>query len=287
MLNILIRIFTFLLTICFVKISLLSCFFLFVLVNSGIPIWFRLFSHKHNPDAYSIDFIKECISYRSNLFSDKDYHIIFLADRWFPNIDVLSFIQDIGCFYCIRSKSFFTYSYYNSDNSLITSHLRDIKPLKYSAKVFKNVLYTRKLFKTNIVVSNYSNTDEPCFLVTNDDTSRTVRNYSYRFCSIECIFKSQKSSGFRLESTNTQKIGHFISLFTVMCNALVWLTIIGTDYIKDKHKYHIKIRDIRKNSNYTTSRLYSFFNLGLTIFNRCYYNTIDFNLKFNFVLYDV
>jgi len=34
-------------------------------------------------------------------------------------------------------------------------------------------------------------------------------------------------------------------------------------------------------------RLYSFFNLGLTIFNLCYYNTVDFDLKFNFVLYDI
>ena len=101
------------------------------------------------------------------------------------------------------------------------------RKLKDEAKVLKDVLYTRKLFKTNIVVSNYSNTNEPWYLVTNDDTSRAVRNYSYRFGSIECIFKSQKSNGFRLESTNTQKIEHFISLFTVMCVALVWLTIIG------------------------------------------------------------
>ena len=90
----------------------------------------------------------------------------------------------IGCFYCIRSKSFFTFSYYNSKNLLITSHLRDIKPLKYSSKIFKDVFYTRNLFKTNIVVSNYSNTDEVWFLVTNDDTSRAIRNYSYRFGSI-------------------------------------------------------------------------------------------------------
>lgn len=27
--------------------------------------------------------------------------------------------------------------------------------------------------------------------------------------------------------------------------------------------------------------------LGLTIFNLCYYNEINFTLKFNFVLYDV
>ena len=257
------------------------------MVNSGIPLWFRCFRGKHNSDAYSIDLIKEGISFCADLFSDRDYHIIFLADRWFPNINILSHIQDIGCFYCIRSKSFFTFSYYNSKNILITSHLRDIKPLKYTAKVLKDVFYTRKLFKTNIVVSNYSNTDEVWFLVTNDDTSRAIRNYSYRFGSIESIFKSQKSNGFRLESTNTQKIEHFISLFTVMCIALVWLTIIGVDYVRNKHTYHLKIRDTRKYSNNTTSRLYSFFNLGLTIFNRCYYNTVDFTLKFNFVLYDI
>lgn len=256
------------------------------MVNNGIPLWFRCFKHKHSSEAFSIDLIKDGISFCANLFSDKNYHIIFLADRWFPNIDILSHIQNIGCFYCIRSKSYFTFSFFDSNNSLVTSHLRDIKPLKYTSKVFKNVFYTRRLFRTNIVVSNSSNTNETWFLVTNDDTSRAIRNYSYRFGSIECIFKPQKSNGFRLESTNTQKIQHFISLFTVMCFALVWLTIIGVDFVKNKHHYHLYIRDTRKHSN-STSKLYSFFNLGLTIFNRCYYNFVDFTLKFDFVLYDV
>lgn len=255
--------------------------------KQGIPIWLRCFKGKHNPQAYSLDLIKQGISFCTNLFSTKNYHIIFLADRWFSVVDILSYIQELGCFYCIRTKSFFSYSYYNSANRLISKHIRDIKPHKYEAKVLKDVLYTRKLFKTNIVVSNYSNTNEPWYLVTNDDTSRAVRNYSYRFGSIECIFKSQKSNGFRLESTNTQKIEHFISLFTVMCVALVWLTIIGVDYVKSKHNYHIKIRDTRKYQKRKTARLYSFFNLGLTIFNLCYYNTANFTLRFDFILYDV
>ena len=153
-----------------------------------------------------------------------------------------------GCFYCIRSKSFFTYSFYNSKGKLVTHHLRDIKPVAQHSKVLKDVLFTRKLFKTNIVVPTYSNhPDDIWYLVTNDDTRYATKNYSYRFGSIECIFKSQKSNGFRLESTNTQKIEHFISLFTVMCITLTWLTI----------------------------------------FNLCYYNYVDFKLKFNFVLYDV
>ena len=76
-------------------------------------------------------------------------------------------------------------------------------------------------------------------------------------------------------------------MFTILCVALVWLTIIGVDYVKNKHHYSLKIRDTRKHSNNSTSRLYSFFNLGLTIFNLCYYNFVDFTLKFTFVLYDI
>lgn len=255
--------------------------------KQGIPLWFRCFKGKHNPDAYKMALIKEGISYCKNLFDGKNYHIIFLADRWFPYIDILSHIESLGCFYCIRSKTFFTCSYTNSKGVFITKSLRDIHPHKYSSRILKDVFYTRKLFKTNIVVSNYSNTNEPWYLVTNDNPSRAIKNYSLRFGCIESIFKSQKSNGFRLESTNTQKIDHFISLFTIMCIALVWLTIIGSDYVKNKNKYHLKIRDVRKHQNGKTTRLYSLFNIGLSIFNLCYYNNINFKLKFNFLLYDI
>lgn len=196
--------------------------------------------------------------------------------------------KTFGAFYCIRAKSFFTYSFYDNKGFLRTKHLRDIKPVAQHSKVLKDIYFTRKLFKTNIVVPTYSNhSDDIWYLVTNDDTRFATKNYSYRFGSIECIFKSQKSNGFRLESTNTKLIEHFISLFTVMCVALTWLTIIGSDYVKNKHSYHLKIRDVRKRKGKHPTRLYSLFNLGLTIFNLCYYNSVDFKLKFNFVLYDV
>ena len=102
------------------------------------------------------------------------------------------------------------------------------------------------------------------------------------------LFSSLKNLiGFRLESTKTQKIEHFISLFTIVCIALTWLTIIGTDYVKNKHHYHLKIRDTRKHKDNRVSRYISFFNLGLIIFNLCCDNTVNFILKFDFVLYDV
>lgn len=255
--------------------------------KQGIPLWFRCFKYKGSSEAYKIDLINQGISYCHNLFANKNYHIIFLADRWFSNVVILSHIESLNAYYCVRSKSYFTYTYINSKGELITSHLRDIKPLKFRGKFLENVFFTRKMFKTNIVISNSSNTDEPWILLTNDKVSQAIKNYSYRFGSIECIFKSQKSNGFRLESTNTQKLEHFISLFTIMCVALVWLTIIGADYVRNKHHYKLKFRDIRKHKNGSTTRLYSFFNLGLSIFNRCYYNYIDFKLKFNFILYDI
>ena len=93
--------------------------------------------------------------------------------------------------------------------------------------------------------------------------------------------------GFRLESTNTHKIENFISLFTIMCTALLWLTIIGVDYSKNKHHYSLKVHDTRKTKSGHIVRRYSFFSLGLTIFKLCYYNYTNFKLKFDFLLYDI
>ncbi len=162
--------------------------------KQGIPLWFRCFKGKHNPEAYDLDLIKKGISFCINLFDTNKFHVIFLADRWFPHIDILSHIQNNNCFYCIRAKSYFTYSYYNSKGSLVTYHLRDISPIKSKSKVLHDILFTRKKFLTNIVVSTSSDTDDPWYLITNDDTSRAIKSYSHRFGSIECIFKSQKSN---------------------------------------------------------------------------------------------
>ena len=50
----------------------------------------------------------------------------------------------------------------------------------------------------------------------------------------------------------------------------------------------IFILEIQKNEKTVLFKDFlSLFNLGLTIFNICYYNSINFVLKFNFILYDV
>ena len=72
-----------------------------------------------------------------------------------------------------------------------------------------------------------------------------------------------------------------------MCVALTWLSIIGSDYTRNKGAYHIKVRDVHQRKGKKPTRHYSIFNLGLTIFNLCYYNYVNFTLKFNFVLYNI
>ena len=109
--------------------------------KQGIPIWFRCFKGKHNPDAFKMDLIKDGIKFCKDLFPD-DCHIIFLADRWFGNVELLSFIQNIGAFYCIRSKSFFTFSFFNKHGELITKHL----------SLFLVVLNTFKMYFTLVII---------------------------------------------------------------------------------------------------------------------------------------
>ena len=48
--------------------------------EQGIPLWFRCFKGKPD-DAYQESLILEGINYVINLFKDKSYKLIFLADR--------------------------------------------------------------------------------------------------------------------------------------------------------------------------------------------------------------
>lgn len=69
----------------------------------------------------------------------------------------------------------------------------------------------------------------------------------------------------------------------------LWLTIIGVDYSKNKKSYlkKLKIRDTKKTKTGNIKRIISFFNLGLTIFNKLLNSIIDLKLKCNFILYDI
>ena len=49
--------------------------------KQAIPLWFRCFEGKSNPDAYKQSLLEEGINFVDNLFKDKKYDLIFLGDR--------------------------------------------------------------------------------------------------------------------------------------------------------------------------------------------------------------
>lgn len=216
------------------------------MINNGIPIWFQCFKGKHDPEAFKLSLITEGISYVYNLFKDKDCNIIFLADRWFCNYKLMEYIDSIGATYCIRAKSNLTTYIYDYDE--MAGSLSEVTAKKYEDQFFNKVLVTKNMYKTKLAVSKLDTHKEAFYILTNGECEEAIKNYGYRFGSIEFIFKNQKSNGFYLESTKMRNIHAFTTMFGLMCVALLWLTLLGIDYSVNKTNVqsHLKIRYYKK-----------------------------------------
>ena len=262
--------------------------------KQSIPLWFRCFKGKSDPYAFSSSLIIEGINYVHNLFKDKNYNLIFLADRFFPSCAVLSHIASLNHTYVIRTKYEHKIRVFdNKEGHYVWKYIKDIKPHKYSSIIFNDVEYTyRHKILTNIVIGkeNYSKDgiEEHWVIVTNGDPRRAIKDYAYRFGAIEFNFKNLKSNGFYLETTKTKNLEAFTALYTFASIAILWLTILGADYAKNKHNISynfIKINDVKKCKN-VYKRVLSLFNTGLTLFHKCHNSPFNFKLKCNFILYD-
>ena len=252
--------------------------------KQGIPLYYKVFKGG-NTDAFKINVILDGITYISNLFG-KDYNLIFLADRWFNSTEIMKHIDSLGHTYCLRLKG--NVSVYK-DN--IKNKAKKLKKRKYHAVVHEDVFITDKHYKTNIVISNSIDTSTPWIIATNNDIIHAVQNYSYRFGSIECLFKNQKSNGFNLEKISNASLESFYTIYTMCCVAVTYLTILGTDYSKNTKCY--------KSSKFTTHKVYivngvrkkkrvlSLFNTGLTLFKLALNSTHYIRLTFSFKLYDI
>ena len=252
--------------------------------TQGIPIYFKTFKGKGD-DAFKEQIIIDGITYVSNLFNDK-FKLIFTADRWFNSTNIMKHIDNLGHIYAIRLKGNVTV--YENDNKTIAKKL---KKRKYKAVVYQNVYITKNHFKTNIVISNSIDTSTPWIIATNKDIEHAIRNYSYRFSSIEFLFKNQKSNGFYLEKISNASLDAFTKMYTICCIAVTFLTIVGTDYTKNSkcykekrfttHSYRI-INGIKKRV-----RIMSLFNVGLTLFKLALESDTYVRIPFLLKLYDI
>lgn len=256
------------------------------MINNGIPIWFRCFKGKNPADALKTSLITDGISYVKNLFRDKNCNIIFLADRWFSNCKIMKYIDSIEETYCIRTKSNISIYIYNYDK--MAGKLREVTNQRTEDQYFEKVLVTKNKYETKLAVSKLETHQEVFYILTNGDVKEAIKNYSYRFGSIEFIFKNQKSNGFYLESTKMRNIQAFSTMFGLMSVALLWLTLIGVEYSKDGSIYqkYIKIRYYKKNEE-KTKRIFSLFNTGLLYFNLIFNSNKKAKIKCNFILYEL
>lgn len=260
------------------------------MASNGIPLWFRCFKGINNPDAFKISLINEGISYVCNLFANTNYNLIFLADRWFNYREIMQHIDSLNQTYCIRTKTNVSIKINNYEYSDMIASISDIEPLFSKSLYFDNVTITSFNFPTKLTVSKIDTHQEPYFILTNGNTRDAIKHYSYRFGSIETIFKNQKSNGFYLESTKMRNLHAFSTLFGLVCVAILWLSILGSDYCKNKshHKNYFKIRYSKKNpDNSKTKRIISLFNTGLIYFNLLFNSSRSTTIKCNFILYDI
>lgn len=250
--------------------------------KQSIPLWFKCFNGTNDKEAFSIDTIKDGILFVHNLFNKK-YNLIFLADRWFNDPAIFKYIDSLGDKFCIRTKTNVSVS---TDGNEFRS-LTDIKPRTNSSKLLKNILFTQsQKMNVNLAISPSKNTDDPWYIVTNLDPSFAIKYYHKRFGAIEFLFKSQKSNGFNLEDTTVSNITAFRNMFGATCVAITWMIILGADYVKNKSHCKFNLYDIRRTKG-KIIRVKSLFNIGMTIFKHIYNSFINYNLKFNFILYDI
>lgn len=214
---------------------------------------------------------------------EKNCKLIYLGDRWFQNQKLMKYIEEIGETYCIRIKS--DINFYIYDYGELAGCTKDVKAKEKEEQYFNRVILTRQRYETKMAVSKKEEHEEAIYVVTNGKVEDGIKNYSYRFGSIEFIFKNEKTNGFNLEKTKMRNIKAFRTMFGMMIIGLLWLTIIGVDYSLNikKTKANVKIRIYKKNGE----RIFSLFNTGLMYFNLCFNSYGVPKIRCNFILYDI
>ena len=236
-------------------------------------------------EACQLKLIKEGIRDTDKLLKEKNkqLEIIYLADRWFDNCKIMKYIEELGGTYCIRIKSRLTFYIHNYGE--IAGYTKDVKPKEKEEQYFERVTIIKHRYDTKMAVSKKEGHEEAIYVLTNGKVEEGIKNYSYRFGTIECIFKNQKSNGFRLESTKMKNIQSFKTMFGIMCVALVWLIILGVEYTVKKEKNKIKIKIYKKKDK--GKRIISLFNTGLMYFNLCLNSYQVPKIRCNFLLYEI
>ena len=284
----------------FMKNDFVILMFSLKCAKQSIPIWFKCDKTKSNRHHEIDELTKKCLFSENvifsaikdviNLLSPLNTKITFLADRWFCNLKLMKLINDLGHFFCFRAKvnsNIKVFVYDKKEKHKIYKNFSDFKFWKNKSLYYKDLELGDFHFKCNLSIARGKLSDDPWFILSNIEPNQSLREYAHRFGAIECLFKSQKTNGFNLEKTKTRNLHAFENLYSLVCFCCVWLSIIGIDYTKNySHvKNRLNIRFVKRTKNKKPIRILSMFNLGLTIFKRCFNSYINYKIKCNMQLY--
>lgn len=284
----------------FMKNNFVTLMFSLKIGEQSIPIWFKCDKTKSNRHHEIDELTKKCLFSEKVIFNaindvielltPLNTKITFLADRWFCNLKMMKHINDKGHYFCIRAKvnsniKFLMYD--KKEKHEIYKRFIDLPIQKHHALYFKDVPFGSFKFKCNLSIARSKLSDDPWFILSNIEPNKALREYAHRFGAIECLFKNQKTNGFNLEKTKTKNLHAYENLYSLVCFACTWLTIIGADYTKNYNhvKHRLNIRFVKRGKDNKIIRILSLFNLGLTIFKKCYNSYIDYKIKCNMQLY--
>lgn len=284
----------------FMKNNFVTLMFTLKVGKQSIPIWFKCDKTKSNRHHEIDELSKKCLFSEKvifdaiddviNLLSPLNSKITFLADRWFCNLKLMKYINSKGHYFCFRAKvnsNIKVYLFDKLENHFIYTKFSNFNIQKHHSLYYKDIELGNFHFKCNLSIARSKLSDDPWFILSNVEPNIALREYAHRFGAIEMLFKSQKTNGFNLEKTKTRNLHAYENLYSLVCFANLWLTIIGIDY--SKNYIHVKnklnIRFTKMNKNKKPIRILSLFNLGLTIFKRCYNSYIDYKIKTNMQLY--
>ena len=284
----------------FMKNNFVTLMFTLKVGKQSIPILFKCDKTKSNRHheideltkkwLFSEKVIFNAINEVIELLSPINTKITFLADRWFCNLKLMKLIHNKGHYFCFRAKvnsNIKVFIYDKKEKHNIYKKFIDFKPWKHTALYYENIELGDFHLKCNLSIARGKLSNDPWFILSNIEPNQTFREYAHRFGAIEMFFKSQKTNGFNLEKTKTRNLHAYENLYSLVCFAGLWLTIIGIDYSKNySHiKNNLNIRFVKYDKNHKPIRILSLFNLGLTIFKRCYNSYINYKIKTNMQLY--
>ena len=284
----------------YMKNNFVTLMFTLKVGKQSIPIWFKCDKTKSNRHYEIDELTKKCLFSEKVIFnainevikllSPLNAKITFLADIWFCNLKLMKFIHDKGNYFCIRAKvnsNIRVYIYDKKEKHKIYKKFTDFPVRKHTSLYYENIELGDFHFKCNLSIARGKLSDDPWFILSNIEPNLALREYGHRFGAIEMFFKSQKTNGFNLEKTKTRNLHAYENLYSLVCFAGLWLTIIGIDYTKNyTHvKKNLNIRFVKYDKNKKPIRILSLFNLGLTIFKMCYNSHINFKIKTNMQLY--